>query len=96
MKLQNENLEADTLTHFQYALRIDYLNYYFISLKKALEAGQVSPSRFQFSNLLVLMDATLLGTGAERVSGNIYLFYFHIFSTSSSLSSRFQPGRAPE
>jgi hypothetical protein len=57
--------------HYQSALRIDNLNLYFRSLKKSAESGVLVPKKLQLMNLLSLVDATLLGSGAERVSGDV-------------------------
>lgn len=57
----------DIAPEFQYALRIENLNLYFRSLKKS--ADSLGPKKLQLINLLALIDATLLGSGAERVSG---------------------------
>jgi predicted transcriptional regulator len=59
----------DIAANFQYALRIENLNLYFRSLKKSSES--LSPKKLQLMNILALIDATLLGSGAERVSGDV-------------------------
>jgi hypothetical protein len=63
---------------FLSTLRIENLNSYFRSLKKSIESGHLPPNKFQLMNVLTLIDTTLLGSGAERVSGFPFL---NLFST---------------
>ncbi len=78
---------------FQTALRIENLKSYFQSIQKAVESGDIPTEKLNHSNLLNLIDATLLGSGAERVSGSFVCHHLLITSNSSfaSLSIKIHP-----
>lgn len=71
-----ENQLSDVeMWRLQSFTRLLNLKYYIHSLKDAIKTGELSPSKLSSSVAMLLIDTSLLGSGAERVSSIVLQYY---------------------